>query len=172
MRKVRSIRPCIRAAIGRVDKEQLVSVRDVMTLADIARHATAGHRARAVMVMTFAALALLLAFGGVFGILAYSVQLRLREFALRIALGATLPNVLGLVFATAAHVVAVGALIGLAMTAVLGKLLAAVRFGVQSSDPVTFIAVTIVLTLTAAVATVGPAWRAARTDPAVALRSE
>ena len=71
----------MRAAIGRVDKEQLVSVRDVMTLDDVAWDATARHRFRAVMVMTFAGLALLLAMVGVFGILAYSVQQRVRDFA-------------------------------------------------------------------------------------------
>src|SRR6185295_6202156 len=73
--------PSIRAAIGRVDKEQLVSVRGVMTLQDVAWEATERHRFRAVMVMTFAGLALLLAMVGVFGILAYSVQQRVRDFA-------------------------------------------------------------------------------------------
>ena len=84
-----ALAPSVRAAIGRVDKEQLVSVRDVMTLEDVAWDATARHRFRAVMVMTFAGLALLLAMVGVFGILAYSVQQRVRDFAVRRALGAT-----------------------------------------------------------------------------------
>ena len=76
-----------------VDKEQLVSVRSVMTLDDIAWVATARHRFRAVMVVAFAALALVLAMVGVFGILAYSVQQHVRDFGVRRALGATTNDV-------------------------------------------------------------------------------
>ena len=103
----------VRAAIGRVDKEQLVSVQDVMTLEDVAWEATARHRFRAVMVMTFAGLALLLAMVGVFGILAYSVQQRVRDFGVRRALGATTGDVLRLVVGSAVRVIAAGAVIGL-----------------------------------------------------------
>ena len=73
----------VRAAISRVDKEQLVSVRNVMTLEDIAWAATGRHRFRAVLVIAFAALALILAMVGVFGILAYSVQQHVRDFGVR-----------------------------------------------------------------------------------------
>jgi putative ABC transport system permease protein len=162
----------VRAAIGRVDRDQLVSVRSVMTLEDIAWEATARHRFRAAMLMTFAGLALLLAMVGVFGILAYSVHQRVREFGVRMALGASLTDVLGLVVGSAVRLIAAGAVIGLAAAAVLGRLLTTVLFGVQPLDPLTFASVTIVLALTAAVATAAPAWRAARIDPAVALRSE
>src|SRR5919109_905878 len=113
----------VRAAIARVDKEQLVSVRDVMTLEDVAWEATSRHRFRAVLVITFAALALLLAMGGVFGILAYSVQQRVRDFGVRRALGASTRDVLGLVFGNAAGVVAAGVVIGLALSAALSRLL-------------------------------------------------
>jgi putative ABC transport system permease protein len=162
----------VRAAIARVDKEQLVSVRNVMTLEDVASEATARHRFRAVMVMTFAALALLLAMVGVFGILAYSVQQRVREFGVRRALGATTGDVLRLVIGSAGRMIATGAVVGLALSTVLGRLLTTMLFGVQPLDPLTFAAVTIVLALTAAVATAAPAWRAARIDPATALRGE
>jgi putative ABC transport system permease protein len=167
-----ALAPSVRAAISRVDKEQLVSVRNVMTLEDIAREATGRHRFRAVMVMTFAGLALVLAMVGVFGILAYSVQQRVRDFGVRRALGATTSDVLRLVAGSAVRMIAAGAVIGLTLAAVLGRLLGTVLFGVQPLDPLTFAAVTIVLALTAAVATAGPAWRATRIDPAVALRSE
>lgn len=167
-----ALAPSVRAAIARVDKEQLVSIRGVMTLEDVAWEATARHRFRAVLVMTFAVLALVLAMIGVFGILAYSVQRRVREFGVRRALGATTSDVLRLVGGSAVRVIATGAVVGLALSAVLGRLLATILFGVEPLDPITFAAVTIVLAVTATVAVVGPAWRATRIDPAIALRGE
>jgi putative ABC transport system permease protein len=167
-----ALAPSVRAAIGRVDREQLVSVRDILTLDDVASAATARHRFRAVMVTTFAVLALVLAMVGVFGILAYSVQQRVREFGVRMALGATLRDVLGVVVSNAVRVVAAGIVVGFVLAALLGRLLTTVLFGVEPLDPLTFVSVGIVLTLTAAVATAAPAWRAARIDPVVALRGE
>ena len=164
--------PAVRGAIARVDTAQLVSIRDVMTLEEVAGAATSRHRFRAVLVLTFAGLALLLAMVGVFGILAYFVQQRVREFGLRRALGATTQDVLRLVVGSAARVVIAGAILGLALAAVLSRLLATVLFGVEPLDPMTFVAVTVVLVLTAAASMAGPAWRATRVDPAVALRGE
>jgi putative ABC transport system permease protein len=143
-----------------------------MTLDDIVRGATSRHRFRAVMVLTFAALALLLAMVGVFGILGYSVQQRVREFGVRRALGATSRDVLHLVLSSAARLVGLGVLIGLALAAALSGVVRNVLFGVQPLDPLTFAAVTFVLLVTAAVSIAGPAWRAAHVDPAQALRSE
>jgi putative ABC transport system permease protein len=162
----------VRAAVERVDKEQLVSVRDVMTLEDVAWDASARHRFRAVMVVTFAALALLLAMIGVFGILAYSVQQRVRDFAVRRALGATSGDVLRMVLRSAAGVVAGGVGLGLVLAAILGRLLTTMLFGVRPLDAMTFASVTFVLAITAALAVAGPAWRATRIDPAAALRTE
>jgi putative ABC transport system permease protein len=167
-----ALTPSVRAAIGRVDKEQLVSVREVMTLEDIAREATARHRFRAVLVTTFAGLALLLAMVGVFGILAYSVQQRVRDFGVRRALGATTNDVLRLVVGSAARVIMIGAVIGLVLAAVLSRLLTTMLFGVQPLDPMTFASVIVVVILTAAIAAAAPAWRAARIDPVIALRAE
>jgi putative ABC transport system permease protein len=166
-----ALAPSVRAAISRVDREQLVSVRSVMTLEDIARAATGRHRFRAVMVMAFAALALVLAMVGVFGILAYSVQQSVRDFGVRRALGATTQDVLGLVLINAARVVGTGAALGLVLAAMSGRLIEKMLFGVRPLDPTTFVLVTTVLGITAALSIVGPAWRAARIDPAVALRN-
>jgi putative ABC transport system permease protein len=167
-----ALAPAVRAAIGRIDKEQLVSVRGVMTLDDVARDATARHRFRAVLVVTFAALALLLAMIGVFGIVAYSVQQRVRDFAVRRALGATSRDVLRLVLHSAIRVIGAGAVIGLVLSVVLSRLVATLLVGVEPLDPVTFVAVAVMLTLTAALAIAAPAWRATQIDPAAALRSE
>ncbi len=95
--KAAALAPAVRAAIGRVDTAQLVSVGAAETLDDVARDATAAHRFRAVLVVAFAGLALLLAMVGVFGILAYSVQQRMADFAVRRAMGATSGDVLRLV---------------------------------------------------------------------------
>jgi putative ABC transport system permease protein len=167
-----AIAPSIRAAIERVDTAQLVTVADVMTLEDVARLATSRHRFRAVAVMTFAGLALVLAMVGVFGVMAYSIQQRVREFGVRMALGATRANMLRLVLANAAAVVACGAVIGLGIAALLSRVLDTVLFGVQPIDPATFGVVAVVLALTAALSTAIPAWRATRVNPAAIMKGE
>jgi putative ABC transport system permease protein len=167
-----ALAPAVRAAMARVDKQQLVSVRDVMTLDDVVWAATDRHRFRAVLVMGFAGLALLLAMVGLFGVLAYSVQQRLRDFGVRRALGATAGDVLWLVARSAILMIATGTVIGLALSAVLSRLLGTMLFGVQPLDPLTFASVTIVLALTAVVSTLVPAWHATRVDPAIALRQD
>jgi len=102
-----------------------------MTLADVASEATARHRFRAVLVTTFAGLALLLAMVGVFGILAYSVQQSVREMGVRRALGATTSDVLRLVAGSGVRMIATGAVIGLALSTVSARLLASMLFGVH-----------------------------------------
>ena len=167
-----ALAPAIRAAIGRIDKKQLVGIRNVMTLEDVAWGATARHRFRAVLVAAFAGLALLLAMVGIFGVLAYTVQQRVRDFGVRRALGATSGDVLRLVAGNAARVIAAGAVIGLGAAVMFSRMLTTMLFGVEPLDPATFAFVAIALVLTAVVAVAVPAWRAARIDPAVALRAE
>jgi putative ABC transport system permease protein len=122
-------------------------------------------------VIAFAALALVLAMVGVFGILAYSVQQRVRDFGVRRALGATTGDVFQIVLINGARVIVAGVLIGLALSAVGGPLIETMLFGVQPLDPATFAFVLIVLGMTAVLAIAGPAWRAARIEPAVALKT-
>ena len=164
--------PAVRAAISRIDKEQLVSVAEIKTLEDVEWAATGRHRFRAVMVALFAALAVTLAMVGIFGILAYSVQQRMRDFGVRRALGATTNDVMNLVITSAARLIGVGALVGLVLAAVFSRLIATMLFGVQPLDAATFGLVAVVLVITGAVAIAGPAWRAARIDPAAVLRSK
>jgi putative ABC transport system permease protein len=167
-----ALAPSIRAAIARVDRAQLVNVAEIQTLDDVARVATSRHRFRAVAVVTFAGLALLLAMVGVFGVMAYSIQQRTREFGVRMALGATRADMLQLVFASAAGVVASGAAIGLVMATLLSQLLETVLFGVQPLDPATFGAVIAALLVTAVLSTAVPAWRATRVNPAAVMKAE
>jgi putative ABC transport system permease protein len=162
--------PAVKAAIARVDKERPVT--QVRTIDVVASEATARPRFRAVLVGTFAALALCLAMVGVFGVLAYSVQQRVREFGVRIAMGAGAIDVLRLVVGGAARLTLIGVAIGLSGAALLSRWLATLVYPVPALDPVTFILVPLVLIVTAAAAVAAPAIRAMRIDPVVAFRNE
>ena len=168
--RAEALAPAVREAVARVDR--VVPLVNVRTLDDVARAANTRPRFRAAVVVTFAGLTLLLAMVGVFGVLAYSVQQRTREFGVRIALGASAGNVLGLVLANAARVIGAGAIIGLILAAMLAQTIATFLFGVKPLDPLTFAAVVLVLGITAAIASAVPAIRAARVDPVVAFRTE
>jgi putative ABC transport system permease protein len=165
-----SLAPAVQAAIARIDPEQPVT--RVRTLDEVERRAIARPRFRATLVTTFAGLALLLAMVGVFGVLAYSVQQRWREFGVRIALGASVGHVLGLVGRAAVGVVGAGLVVGLLGAMALARFVSAFLFGVQPWDVVTFGTVTAVLAVTGAVAALAPALRAARVDPVIAFRND
>jgi putative ABC transport system permease protein len=162
--------PSIRAAIARVDRER--PVQNVRTIAGIRRVVTSPARFRTALVGAFALLALTLAIIGVFGVLTYSVQQRVREFGVRIALGATTRDVLALVFRSTGRMIGVGIVVGLLAAAAMGRSISALLFGVQPLDPLTFAIVPLILASTAAIATMLPALRAARVNPVVALRDE
>jgi putative ABC transport system permease protein len=162
--------PAVRAAIARVDRERPVA--RVRTIDVVAAEATSRPRFRAVLVGTFAALSLGLAMVGVFGLLAYSVQQRVREFGVRIAMGAAASDVLRLVLGDAAKLMLIGLVLGLTAAAALSRYLTTLLYEVRPLDPLTFIAVPVVLLVTAAIAVATPAWRAARVDPVVAFRVE
>jgi putative ABC transport system permease protein len=159
----------VRAAIARVEPDRPVVFR---TLSTIRTQATVRHRFRAVLVGAFAVLALVLALVGVFGVLAYSVQQRTREFGVRIALGASAASVLRLVMSSAGGVIATGVVIGLVAAAGLSRVISTFLFGVQPLDPMTFVLVPVLLIATALLAVAAPAWRAARVDPVEAFRAE
>jgi len=162
----------VRAAIDRVDTAKLVSVHMIQTLDDIAWDATGRYRFRAVLVMTFATLALVLAMVGVFGVLGYAVQRRSREFGVRMALGATGRNVLALVLGSAGRLILTGVATGLALAVASARTISTFLFGVPPFDPVTFGAVVGLLVVTASIAVVMPALRATRVDPVEAFRAE
>jgi putative ABC transport system permease protein len=158
------------AALARVDRVRPAA--RIRTLSAISSEATERPRFRALLIGTFAVLALVLAMVGVFGVLAYSVQQRSREFGVRIALGASGMNVLGLVLGNASRVIGTGAVIGLAFAFAFARSVASFLFGVEPRDPVTFASVGAVLVLTAIVACAVPALRAVRVDPVEAFRNE
>jgi putative ABC transport system permease protein len=120
----------------------------------------------------FAALALLLAAVGIYGVLSYSVAQRTRELGVRMALGATVPRVLAMVVAQGARLAAAGVALGLAASLVATRALESLLYGVTAADPLTFAAVPLLLAAVALLAIVIPARRATRVQPAVALRGD
>jgi putative ABC transport system permease protein len=165
-----ALTPLVRRVVARIDPD--VPVRRDRTLEALAIGSTAGYRFRAKMVGTFAALALVLAMVGVFGVLAYTVQQRQREIGVRMALGATTARVMWLVFRDAGSMIAAGAVVGIVLASFSGRLVATFLFGVDPLDPLTFASVPVVILLTAIVAAAAPAWRATRINPVVAFRHD
>jgi len=124
------------------------------------------------MFTAFAAIALVLAAVGVYGVIAYSVAQRTREIGVRVALGAQRSNVLGLVLGHGAVLAGAGIGIGLAGAFGVTRFLRAMLYGVSPFDPMSFVAVTLLLSAIALLASYVPARRAARVDPIEALRQE
>ena len=163
-----ALTPLVRRVVARIDPD--VPVRRDRTLETLSIASTAGYRFRAEMVGTFAALALVLAMVGVFGVLAYTVQQRRREIGVRMALGATSFRVTWLVFRDAGWMIATGAVVGMVLAALSGQVVATFLFGVDPLDPLTFVSVPVVILLTAIIAAAAPAWRASRINPVEAFR--
>jgi putative ABC transport system permease protein len=162
--------PAIKAAVARVQKDMAPT--RVRTMDDIAAEATAIPRFRAQLVGLFALLAMVLAAAGVFSVFTFTVQQRAREFSIRMALGARAPEVVRLVLANAAGVVAIGLVVGIGASVVLVRSMATLLFAVTPLDPLTFATAAGLLATIAMMACLLPAIRAARSDPAVALRQE
>jgi putative ABC transport system permease protein len=162
--------PAVRAAVARIDKDRALT--RVRTIETVASEATSRPRFRAMLVGTFAVLALALAMVGVFGVLAYSVQQRVREFGVRMAMGASGSDVIRLVVGSAARLTVIGVAIGLVGAAVSSRWLATLVFPIAPLDPLTFAVVPLVLVIAVIVAVAAPAWRAIHVDPVVAFRSE
>jgi putative ABC transport system permease protein len=120
----------------------------------------------------FAGVALALAVVGVYGVIAYGVQLRRREIGIRLALGATRERVLAMILSDGMRMVVAGVLLGVITAMALTRLLETLLFGVSPRDPVTFAAVPAVLIVAAALACLLPARRAARVNPVEAMRAE
>ena len=160
----------IRAAVARADGE--LPITRMRTMDDVAAEAIAEPRFRAGLVGLFALLALALAAAGVFGVLAFAVNQRLREFGIRLALGARPSDVARLVIGSALRIIGAGVAAGTIAAAVVGRVLTVLLFGVRPLDPVALAAPAALLVFVALAACAAPAIRAVRVDPVVSLRVE
>jgi len=129
-------------------------------------------RLRAMLIGLFAGLALLLAMAGMYGVMTYVTTQRIPEFGVRMALGASQRNVLGLVLGSAAKLAVLGVAIGVAIAFSAARVMNSMLFGLKANDAITYAAVLLAVTPIVILAATVPAWRASRVDPVVALRNE
>jgi putative ABC transport system permease protein len=164
------LRKAIQSAIWNVHKDQAIT--DFLLLDEIKSQSTASTRFSTALLAGFAAIALLLAAVGIYGVVAYSVVQRTRELGIRAALGATRNQLLGSALGSPLALAAVGLAAGAIGMQWAGRLVASLLFNTQPAEPETLVAVGAVLMLVALAASIMPARRAARIDPVIALRQE
>ena len=165
-----AIVPMLRSVVGSLDSQ--LPVANVQTLEEIVSRSTASRRFTVVLLSAFAALALLLALVGIYGVMSYAVSRQTSEIGVRLALGASHRSVLRLVLVQGMKPVAAGIALGLGAAFVLSRFLASLLFGVTARDPITYAIVAVLLAVTAVLACLVAARQALRIDVMSALRAE
>jgi predicted permease len=163
-----SLGAAVRKVVWEIDKDQPVS--DIRTMEDIVSTAVARQRFSTMLLGIFAAVALMLAAVGIYGVMSYSVAQRTREIGIRLALGAQRTDVLKLAMGQGLRLVLIGVGVGLVAALVLTRVMASLLFGVSATDPVTFVTISLLLLAVAMLASYIPSVRAMKVDPMVALR--
>jgi predicted permease len=160
----------IEAQLAAIDRELVLA--NLGTMQDRQSAVLSQPRFRAVLFGSFAGLALMLAVVGLYGVLTQMVAQRTREIAIRMAVGASRGEVLSSIFRRAFALAAMGILLGVIGSAIAVRALAGLLYGVRPENAAMFVLASVILTLTALIASWNPAWRAATIDPMQALRSE
>jgi putative ABC transport system permease protein len=166
----RAVQSLVRSMVRDVDPD--LPIFDLTTMTKAVSDSVAQPRFYMLLLGTFAAIALLLAALGIYGVIAYAVSQRTRELGIRVALGATRENIIRLVIAEGVSLAGMGVLLGVLASMALTRALASLMFGVGKLDPVTLAAAPVMLMAVALLGCYLPARRAARVDPVIAMRSE
>jgi putative ABC transport system permease protein len=161
--------PALRRAVAAVDPEVPVVIQPMRT--NVAR-AVADRRFTMLVLGAFAALALVLAIVGIYGVVAYTVAQRAREIGVRRALGATTGQLRRLVLGSTLLAIGPGLVAGILLTAAAARALRALLYGVTPLDPLTLAGALLAIAAAGALASLIPAARAARVDPLIAMRAE
>ena len=162
--------PAVRNQIWSVDKE--LPIYDVSTMNDVVAESLAQRRFTLWLLSSFAAIALLLAAIGLYGVISYSVTQRTQEMGVRMALGASPRDLLQLIVGSGTRLACLGIGAGILAALLLTPLMSSMLFGVHPVDPLTFVAVSLLLFFVVLLASYMPARRATKIDPMVALRYE
>jgi putative ABC transport system permease protein len=162
--------PSVRQAVSALDREQPIYM--IQTLDEALASASFQQRISAILVTLFAGVAMVLAAIGIYGVMSYAVSARTQEMGVRLAIGAQRRDVIWLVFSQVLRLSAAGLAIGVVVLIGAGRALEGMLVGVHATDPVTILAVTLVLGAVALIAAWAPAARASRVDPIQALRYE
>ena len=160
----------LRAAVRELDPD--LAVYQIVPMHELVGASVARPRFSLALLLVFAGVAVAIAAVGVYGVIAYSVSQRIREMGIRMALGAESRAVRRLIVRQGMGLTMPGVVLGLLVAAWAARSLTAMLYGVPPHDPLTFLAVPLVLTLVALLACLVPALRAGAVDPVVALREE
>jgi hypothetical protein len=152
------------------EMDPTIALADIRTMDDRISEAASRRRFQTALLAGFAAIAVALALAGLYGLLSYAVRRRAGEIGLRMALGASRADVVRMVVRQGLTLVALGLALGLAAAMALAGLIAKWLYGVRASDPATLVAVPIFILAVGVLACAIPAWKAAKVDPATALR--
>jgi putative ABC transport system permease protein len=162
--------PAVRGIMRELDPA--VPAFRVQTFDEVVSRSLWRQRLQGKVLGVFAALALTLASVGLYGVIAYAVAQRTRELGVRVALGATRRQVLGLVLGHGVRLTLVGVALGAVGALALSRVMTSLLYGVKPTDPVTFLVVPLALAAVAVLASYAPARRATKVDPLVAMRAE
>jgi putative ABC transport system permease protein len=165
-----SLVPSLRAAVWKHDSQ--LPLYNITTLDEAVENSISVRRFALYLLGLFAAVALLLALCGIYGVIGHAVSQRTREIGIRMALGAAREDVLRLILTEGARLAVAGVVLGLVASYLTTQFLRALLYGVTPTDPLTFAVVGLLLVVTALIACYLPARRASRVDPMITLRAE